>query len=69
MFLDGHIYGDGKDGRYACVDLETGEPLWTSYQPSTGGRPAYYALYPEGEPRVFGGRITPWEPDVAPTTS
>jgi predicted dehydrogenase len=29
------------------------------------GRPAYYALYPEGEPRVFGGRITPWQPDVA----
>ncbi len=29
------------------------------------GRPAYYALYRQGKPRVFGGRITPWVPGEA----
>ena len=43
VLLDGHIYADGNNGRYTCADLETGVQRWTSYEPSTGGRPASWA--------------------------
>ncbi len=43
LLLDGHIYADGKNGRYTCANLETGKQLWTSYGPSTGNRPASWA--------------------------
>ncbi len=43
FLLGGHIYADGKKGRYTCANLDTGERLWTSYEPSTGSRPQWWA--------------------------
>lgn len=37
---DGLIFGNGcMQGELAAVDLETGERLWETYEPTTGGRP------------------------------
>ena len=40
---DGHIYACGQSGRYMCVELETGERKWKTFEFSTGGRPASWA--------------------------
>ena len=43
FLLDGHIYADGESGRYTCADIDSGDRKWTSYEPSTGKRPAPFA--------------------------
>ncbi len=43
FLLDGQIYADGVSGRYTCANLDSGKREWTSYQPSTGDRPALFA--------------------------
>ena len=43
VLLDGHIYACGYNGRYICARLDTGEWLWSTYEPSTGDRPASWA--------------------------
>ena len=40
---NGFIYGCGPNGRYTCANLETGNHVWESYEPSTGNRPASWA--------------------------
>ncbi len=32
----GHVYGADSYGEFRCLDLKTGERLWTTYQPITG---------------------------------
>jgi predicted dehydrogenase len=51
-----HRYGNGFDW--------PGTPILVHGSKATlgFGRPAYLALFREGEPGVFGGRITPWKP-------
>ena len=43
VIRDGHIYAGGQGGRYMCVRLEDGEQQWSTFEPSTGGRPASWA--------------------------
>jgi len=43
LVRDGHIYACGHNGRYSCVKLENGERLWTTFELSTGRRPAPWA--------------------------
>jgi len=43
VLRDGHIYADGSSGRYTCAEMSTGKWKWTTYQPSTGGRPQRWA--------------------------
>ena len=43
FLFDGHIYADGESGRYTCAAIDTGDRKWTSYEPSTGKRPALFA--------------------------
>ena len=38
-----HIYACGPDGRYICAKLDTGEQVWSTFSPSTGGRPSSWA--------------------------
>jgi len=40
---DGHIYACGHAGKYICARLDTGEHVWSTFQPSTGKRPASWA--------------------------
>jgi len=40
---DGFIYGCGHDGKYLCARLDNGEQQWSTFQPSTGNRPAQWA--------------------------
>ena len=40
---DGYIYACGQSGRYMCVELETGERKWETFEFSTGSRPANWA--------------------------
>ncbi len=40
---DGYIYACGASGRYTCADVKTGAWRWTTYTPSTGGRPKRWA--------------------------
>lgn len=37
---EGHIYACGNGGRYICASLETGERLWSTFEMTTGKRPA-----------------------------
>lgn len=32
---DGHIYGCGNGGQYICARLESGDRIWSTYQPSS----------------------------------
>ena len=43
VIRDGHIYAGGQGGRYMCVRLEDGEQQWSTFEPSTGDRPASWA--------------------------
>lgn len=43
VIRDGYVYGCGNGGRYICADLQTGNRVWSSFQPSTGTRPASWA--------------------------
>jgi len=43
ILRDGHIYACGQSGRYFCVKLDDGERLWSTFEPSTGRRPAAWA--------------------------
>jgi len=43
FLLDGHIYADGESGRYTCANIDSGDRRWTTYEPSTGKRPALFA--------------------------
>ena len=43
FLMDDHIYADGASGRYTCVNIDSGARRWTSYEPSTGKRPALFA--------------------------
>ena len=43
VIRDGHIYAGGQGGRYMCVRLEDGERQWSTFEPSTGDRPASWA--------------------------
>lgn len=38
----GYAYGCGPDGRYVCARLADGEPIWTTFKPSTGNRPVQW---------------------------
>ena len=40
---EGHIYACGPNGRYLCARLDTGERKWSTFEPSTGRRPAPWA--------------------------
>ncbi len=40
---DGFIYADGDSGRYTCAEVATGRWRWTTYAPTTGGRPKRWA--------------------------
>lgn len=40
---DGYIYGSGHNGLYRCVKLATGERVWETYAPTTGGRRSSWA--------------------------
>ncbi len=33
---DGYIYGAGSYGEFRCLDLKTGQRIWSTYQPITG---------------------------------
>jgi outer membrane protein assembly factor BamB len=35
FLYDGHIYGCGNGGRYICARLDSGERVWSTYQPSS----------------------------------
>jgi outer membrane protein assembly factor BamB len=37
---DGYIYGADQPGQLRCVKLETGERIWETCAPTTGGKPA-----------------------------
>ncbi|MCP4247527.1 MAG: Gfo/Idh/MocA family oxidoreductase, partial [bacterium] len=50
-----HRYGNGFDWPGTSIVIH-GSKATLGF-----GRSPYYALFAEGEPRVFGGRITPWE--------
>ncbi|MCH2125298.1 MAG: PQQ-like beta-propeller repeat protein [Pirellulaceae bacterium] len=39
---DGHIFACGEGGRYTCVNLDTGDRLWTTYEPTSGKRPVHW---------------------------
>jgi hypothetical protein len=40
---DGYAYGCGPEGRYMCSRLVDGERIWSTFQPSSGDRPANWA--------------------------
>jgi outer membrane protein assembly factor BamB len=40
---DRYAYGCGPDGRYMCSRLADGERIWSTFQPSSGDRPANWA--------------------------
>ena len=40
---EGFIYAGGTNGRYTCAEIESGARRWTTYEPSTRGRPAPWA--------------------------
>ena len=40
---EGHVYGCGQDGRYICAKLDSGDRIWSTFEPSTGRRPASWA--------------------------
>lgn len=41
----GHIYACGSSGRYTCARLDTGERLWTSYEPAGGKRLSWGTVF------------------------
>ena len=43
VIRDGHVYACGQGGRYSCIRLDSGERVWSTFQPSTGKRPAFWA--------------------------
>ncbi len=43
ILRDGHIYACGQNGRYICAKLDTGERVWSTFDPSTGHRPSSWA--------------------------
>ena len=43
FLMDGHIYACDHGGHYTCARMDTGERLWSTYQPATGERPASWA--------------------------
>jgi hypothetical protein len=43
IIQSGHVYAGGQGGKYLCARLSDGEQLWSTFAPSTGGRPASWA--------------------------
>ena len=43
VIQSGHVYAGGQGGKYICARLSDGEQLWSTFAPSTGGRPASWA--------------------------
>ena len=43
IIQSGHVYAGGQGGMYLCARLSDGEQLWSTFAPSTGGRPASWA--------------------------
>tara|TARA_B100001123_G_scaffold390729_1_gene468566 strand:- start:2758 stop:4149 length:1392 start_codon:yes stop_codon:yes gene_type:complete len=43
MIEGGYLYGAGPGGRFMCIRLSDGKPMWESFAPSTGKRPASWA--------------------------
>ncbi|MCP4191796.1 MAG: PQQ-binding-like beta-propeller repeat protein [Planctomycetaceae bacterium] len=43
VIRDGHVYACGQGGRYSCIRLDSGERVWSTFEPSTGKRPAAWA--------------------------
>ncbi len=40
---NGHVYGCDQNGRYMCIRLNDGQRKWSTFEPSTGFRPASWA--------------------------